>query len=91
MKIYSISCDLKSLDHGYGPLYSLFESIGAHQATATNWLIESGLPISEVSSQLLNMMGRSDSLFVVEVTIAAAWAATRLVGTTGPWLKKVRP
>lgn len=91
MKIYNVSCDLKSLNHDYGPLYSLLDSIGAHQATATNWLIETSLPISEVSEQLLNMMGRSDGLFVVEITVAAAWAATRLAGATGPWLKKVRP
>lgn len=91
MRIYNVNCDLKSLDHDYGPLYSLLDNIGAHQATATSWFIETGLPISDVSNQILNVMGRSDSLFVVEITAATAWAATRLVGTTGLWLKKVRP
>ncbi|GJD86456.1 hypothetical protein [Methylobacterium haplocladii] len=91
MAIYLATFDLQAIEHDYSTLYSKLKSLGAHQAQATTWFIESDVPMLSLSDTFLGAMDGSDSLLLVAISPSTAWAATRLSGLTGEWLQRVRP
>ncbi|MFE1601550.1 hypothetical protein [Methylobacterium sp. ID0610] len=91
MAIYLVSFDLRTVSHDYEHLYRALVEMSGKESHPTAWLVESNLPLREISSQLLGYVTREDGLLVVEITPATPWAATRLKGGTGEWLKAKRP
>jgi hypothetical protein len=91
MAIYFVSLDMRSVQHDYGPFYARLRALDAHQAQSTAWLIESPLPLQELSDDLRAYLDPGDGLFLIVMTAGTGWAATHAEHDTGLWLKQRRP
>jgi hypothetical protein len=91
MPIYLVTYDMRDMSHDYEALVRTLREGHGHQAQPTAWLIESPKGLNALSTGLLALMAKTDSLFVVEIAPGTPWAATRLDDGAGEWLKSRRP
>lgn len=91
MAIFLATVDMRAIGHDYLGYYNHMRQTGAHQALETAWLIETQEPMRALSDRLLHLLAPGDGLLLVEVTANMPWAATRLKGGSGDWLKRHRP
>lgn len=91
MTIYLATVDMRAFGHDYLGFFNAMKQTGSQQILETAWLVETSEPLKAVSDRLLSLLAPGDGLFLVEVAANIPWAATRLKGGSGDWLKRHRP
>lgn len=91
MTIYLATVDMRAFGHDYLGFFTSMRQTGGQQILETAWLVETSEPLRTVSDRLLTQLAPGDGLFLVDIADNVPWAATRLKGGSGEWLKRHRP
>ncbi len=91
MPIFLLSCALRAPGRNYEPLWRALEQAKAVQALDSSWFVESEQGAADLNRKMLAHLGPDDGLLILEIRSESRWAATRLGGKAGEWLKKRRP